>query len=93
MRSSVRARMARRMARWAAVGAVALVLAGTAAAPAGALKRSDAASRASDVANVCQSSGGIAYGVDLGGVIIQGCAYSEDQVLVVPLVVDEEGDE
>jgi hypothetical protein len=93
MTIAAKTRAAHRMAKLAAVGAVALVLAGTAAAPAAALKRSEAASRAREVASVCQGSGGVTFGVDLGVAIFQTCAYSEDQVIVVPFVVDEAEDE
>ena len=73
MRISMQARTARRMGRLAAVGAVALVLAGSAAAPAAAMKRSEALARVNRQYDTCFRQGGESSATEQDNVFTATC--------------------
>lgn len=77
MATSTTARGGRRIGRIAAVGAVALVLAGTAAAPSAAMTRSEMARTVHGHHHMCYELGGQSFVYDFGGVVSMGCLYGD----------------
>ena len=76
--------------RLAAVGAVALLLAGASAAPAEARTRSQAVRKAGILAPNCTTLGGTPYAFDTGEDIVFGCAYAADDVETWYIDVNED---
>lgn len=78
--TNLTAPVGRRIGRIAAVGAVALVLAGTMAAPAEAMRRRDAVGGANMAIGYCFNGGGDPNSYEYGGTIYVSCTYDDGSV-------------
>lgn len=73
----------RRVAQIAAVGAVALVLAGAVSSPAEAMRRRDASVMANSAIGMCFDGGGDPNSYEYGGTIYVSCTYENGDVVTV----------
>jgi hypothetical protein len=81
--SNLMAPVGRRIGQIAAVGAVALVLAGAVASPAEAMRRRDAVSGANIAVGYCFNGGGDPNSYEYGGTIYVSCTYDDGSVVTV----------
>lgn len=70
----------RRIVQVAAVGAIALVLAGTVASPADAMRRRDAVIDANNAIGTCFDNGGDPNSYEYGGAIFVSCTWEDGSV-------------
>jgi hypothetical protein len=73
----------RRVVQMAAVGAVALVLAGTVASPAEAMRRRDAVEDANNAVGMCFNGGGNPDSYEYGSTVYVSCSYENGSVVTV----------